>query len=126
MTACILLVDDDADIRSTMGFALQSEGHTVRLAANGLEALEVLDALASAERPRVILLDLTMPLMNGFEFRKAQLARADLASIPVLILSGDGNVAKKATTLGSVGYLQKPVDLGELLQTVERYCPCAA
>ncbi len=124
MTACVLVVDDDADIRSTMGFALRSEGHTVRLAANGLEALEALDA--SGERPCVILLDLTMPLMNGFEFRKIQLARADLASIPVLILSGDGNVAKKATTLGSAGYLQKPVDLGELLQTVERYCPRAA
>lgn len=118
----ILIVEDDADVSDALSLVLQDASYTVHCAGNGREALDHLRGGGRTDPPAVILLDLMMPVMNGHEFRAAQLADADLAGIPVLVLSGDGNVAQKAVAVHADGYLVKPVDVGTLLETVARHC----
>ncbi len=116
----ILVVDDDAAIREALAEVLEDEGYQVRSAANGREALQVLRASAAA--PAVILLDLMMPVMSGWDFRVAQQQDAALAGIPVVVLSADRDVAAKAAAVRAQGYLPKPVSLDSLLDAVSRYC----
>lgn len=117
---CVLLVDDDPDVRDTMSFVLESAGYDVRAAKNGFDALESLRAHAA---PSLILLDLMMPIMNGWEFRAEQLRDPRLAAIPVVVVTGAGQAAEKAQSLGATDVLEKPVSLAVLLATVERFCP---
>jgi len=112
-------VEDDFDIRAMIGLALEMEGFEVTAAANGNEAL---DRLRSGYRPGLILLDLMMPVMNGWEFRNAQRADPALAEIPTVILSGDGNVAQKTAELAAASYIRKPVDLEDLHAAVKSLC----
>lgn len=114
----MLVVDDDADIRKMLAEILELEGYEAILAANGREAL---GRLRAGVRPSLILLDLMMPGMNGWEFRSEQLQDPDLASIPVVILTGDGQADRKATDVGAVSYLCKPLDVEALLGLIERY-----
>jgi DNA-binding response OmpR family regulator len=114
---CVCVVDDDPDILETLKYVLEDSGYAVVTASNGAEALSKLhDAQVS-----LILLDLMMPGMSGFEFRNIQVGDASTASIPVVVLSGDGAVDKKAASLG-LPALRKPVDLDTLLSTVEQFC----
>jgi len=114
----VLVVDDDPDIRETISFLLESVGHEVVTAANGEEALLCLrEGLA----PCMILLDLMMPIMSGWQFRDEQRRDPALSAIPVVILTGAGNAAEHAATLGVTGYLEKPVPLDTLLSTVRRF-----
>jgi two-component system chemotaxis response regulator CheY len=115
----VFVVEDDADIRDMIRQILELEGYSVRTASDGHDALM---QIRHGEPPRVILLDLMMPGMNGWEFRSAQLDDPSLASIPVIVLSGDGTVAAKAGTMNAAGFLRKPVDLSTLLETVGRFC----
>ena len=80
----VLVVDDDLDSRTLLEMALAEEGYAVLVAANGAEALTV----ARQSHPIVILLDLAMPVMDGFAFRAAQLRDPQLAGIPVICVSG--------------------------------------
>jgi CheY-like chemotaxis protein len=114
----VMVVDDDADIRETLGDLLVDEGYEVESAAGGREALEL---LRNGARPGVILLDLMMPEMNGWQFRAAQLDDPALAGVPVVVVSALSDVAGRASALG-VPYLAKPIDLDQLLSTVARYC----
>ena len=107
----ILLVEDDVETRETMADILNDEGYSVYSAANGVEALELLSQMPE---PSVILLDLMMPRMNGWEFLEAIEATQVAAGVPVVILS-----AWKAPA--GFPCLQKPVDLGALLAIVARY-----
>jgi CheY-like chemotaxis protein len=116
---CILIVEDDVDMRESLGEILQCEGYRVAAAANGREAL---DHLRQAEAPCIILLDLMMPVMSGWEFRQEQRDDPRLAQIPVAVLTGVRNSVEQISTLGAVGYFQKPVDLPALLATVAEYC----
>jgi CheY-like chemotaxis protein len=116
---CILIVEDDADMRESLGEILQFEGYRVAGAANGREAL---NHLRQAEAPCLILLDLMMPVMSGWEFREQQRQEPGIAEIPVAVLTGVRNSADQITALGAVGYFQKPVDLHALLATVAEYC----
>jgi CheY-like chemotaxis protein len=116
---CILIVEDDADMRESLGEILQFEGYRVAGAANGREAL---NHLRQAEAPCLILLDLMMPVMSGWEFREQQRQEPGIAEIPVAVLTGVRNSADQITALGAVGYCQKPVDLHALLATVAEYC----
>src|SRR5438270_7170536 len=102
----ILLVEDDAATREALALILGTEGYRVTGAANGAEALGV---LRSAPPPDLILLDLMMPIMDGWQFRREQVRDAALSAIPVVVLSADGNVQQKASALHAAGYLQKPV-----------------
>jgi len=115
----VLVVEDDVDIRDLIADILRLEGYSVDAVENGREALEL---LRTGPPPRVILLDLMMPVMNGWEFRTAQAQDPALAAIPVVILTGGGNASAAAQGLGVDTFLRKPVDLDELLEIVGRYC----
>jgi CheY-like chemotaxis protein len=117
--APILVVEDDPDIRSGVAEVLREEGYEVATAAHGLEALEWLRTGNSAS---LILLDLMMPVMDGWEFRSEQLRDPQAARIPVVVLSGAGDVGQHAASLGADGYLVKPLSLEALFGAAERYC----
>jgi CheY-like chemotaxis protein len=116
---CILVVDDEPDIREMVAEVLSDEGYRVVGAANGLEAIEYLTRATTL--PTLILLDLMMPVMNGWEFADRQRLDPALADIPVIVISADGNVQQKAETLGASDHLRKPIQLDALLKCVERY-----
>jgi two-component system chemotaxis response regulator CheY len=113
----ILVVEDDPEIRSPLVDRLESAGYHVQTAANGMEALE---RLRDSGAISLILLDLMMPRMNGFEFRERQLTDSTMASVPVIVVTGHGQMAERIPSLGDVPCLRKPVDCGELLALIER------
>jgi CheY-like chemotaxis protein len=115
----ILLVEDDPSTRDAMALALQLQGYKVVTAADGQAAL---DHLRDDGRPCVILLDLMMPVLDGWAFRQRQQQDPHLAAIPVVVVSADGSVPQKAAALGAADYLQKPVDVDELVAAVRRHC----
>jgi CheY-like chemotaxis protein len=113
----IFIVEDDADTRDMIGRFLELEGFAVEMAANGRQALDRLDAGA---RACVILLDLMMPVMDGWEFRRRQVSHSSLAKIPVIVFSAAGR--DRMAQIDANDYLSKPVDLDELLERISRYC----
>lgn len=115
----VLVVEDDFDIRGTIRLALEAEGYTVATAENGREALEYLRGVGV---PCLILLDLMMPVMDGWAFRAAQRADPGWARVPVVVISADGRASQKARALGAADGLSKPIDLDALLDTVKRHC----
>ena len=116
----VLVVDDDYDIRALITQILQLEGYHVLSAPDGRAALAKLRA--ASQRPAVILLDLMMPGMNGWQLQAELVKDPSLAGIPVLVLSGDDDVVHKAVEIGAAGWLKKPLDLKTLLRTVGKYC----
>lgn len=114
----VLVVDDDRDIRETLQELLEQEGYEVETAKNGVEALK----FARRERPAVILLDLFMPIMDGLEFRRVQVEDAELADIPVVVVSAAAGMEARISELGVAGYLEKPLRIEQLFETVMRYC----
>ncbi|MEN3338667.1 MAG: hypothetical protein V7647_2343 [Acidobacteriota bacterium] len=117
MSGTVLIVEDDADTREMLGHFLQAVGYRVETAPNGKVALE---RLATGIRPGVILLDLMMPVMDGWQFRREQVLDSTLASIPVIVVSAAGR--ERSTQIDANEYLSKPVNLDELLARVTRYC----
>jgi CheY-like chemotaxis protein len=118
----ILVVDDDQDILDVTSLVLGAEGYEVLTATDGAQALQLLQA---GVRPDLILLDMMMPHMNGWEFRTAQLADRDIQHIPVVIVTGDGRAKEKAEQIGAQGWLGKPVGLGQLIAAIERFAAVA-
>ncbi|WP_373047086.1 response regulator [Vulgatibacter sp.] len=116
----VLVVDDDFDIRDTLRELLEIEGFRVAIAANGREAIE---QLRNGVSPRLILLDLMMPEMSGWEFRSEQLRDPALAEIPVVILSATPDVARTAAALHAAGFVRKPFDLDQLIEMVQERVP---
>jgi CheY-like chemotaxis protein len=112
----VLVVEDDEDIRDVLTTLLHESGYRVIMARNGEEALQQLRS--GACRPCVILLDLWMPVMDGWRFREEQRKDSTLADIPVVALSGDG----EARALDAAAHLSKPVQFDPLVRTVERFC----
>jgi CheY-like chemotaxis protein len=113
----VLIVEDDADLREMMAQLLTLEGYGTATASNGREALRLLH---EAEVPKVILLDLMMPVMDGWEFRRQQRADPSIAELPVIVLSAlDPN---RASNLAASAFLKKPLDFDRLLQLVRNYC----
>lgn len=112
----ILIVEDDNDIRESLAQVLELEGYNVSTAANGKEALELLTTI---KRPCLILLDLMMPVMSGWEFLNAQRDDMMLATIPVVVVSAAG---EKAKSTPASGFIKKPIDLPVLLSMIEQYC----
>lgn len=115
----VLVVEDDHDVREAVGDALRAEGYGVTCTTNGREAL---DYLHGAGPPRLILLDLRMPVMDGWEFMDAVGKDQSLAAIPVVLLSADRDLGRRARELHAAAYIEKPVDLDMLLSTVQRHC----
>ena len=116
----ILIVEDDADVRGALTAVLEGEGYHVVEAAHGQEALQHLRADAAGFC--MILLDLWMPVMNGWEFRAEQLKDPTLAEVPVIVVTADHAAAKSDTKLAAVEYMTKPIEVDYLLQQVEHYC----
>jgi CheY-like chemotaxis protein len=113
----ILIVEDDADLREMMAQLLTLEGFNASTVANGREALEY---LSQGDKPDVILLDLMMPVMDGWEFRRQQQASADLSKVPVIVLSALDQT--RAADVNAVAFLKKPLDFDRLLELVRQYC----
>ena len=116
--ADVLVVDDDADIRNLLSSVLAIEGYAVTSASNGEEALS---KLRGTPGTRLILLDLRMPVMDGWEFRAEQNRDPMLSTIPVVVLSGDGDLDRAAASFAGSSVLKKPFDLEELITVVQRY-----
>ena len=112
----ILVVEDDRDLRESVVEALEEKGYSTAAAPDGLSALEYLDG--HHRRPALILLDLMMPHMNGWQFREAQLARPVVAGIPVVVVTADDHGKSKLQTLNPAGFLRKPFQLGALLEVI--------
>ncbi len=110
--ARILVVDDEPDIVRLLTFALQTDGYQVLAAKNGAEGLEI----AQREKPDVIILDVMMPGMDGFEVCSVLRSRPDTANLPIIILSALGQVSDRVKGLraGADDYVPKPVNLDEL------------
>lgn len=120
----VLIVDDDDDIRETFADALRFVGYPVLTAPNGKAAL---DLLAKVEAPPcLILLDMMMPVMDGEEFRKHQLANSELAEIPVVVISADRDALQQAMLLGAADGLSKPIQFDALSNVARKYCGEAA
>ena len=115
----VLVVDDDFPSVDALRVMLESAGHRVDCAGNGQEALS---RLREGNGYGVILLDLMMPVMNGYEFREEQLKDPTLASIPVIVVTADGRASEKAKQIGSDVFFQKPLAPRELLRAIGRYC----
>lgn len=113
----VMVVDDDDDIRGSLADILSDEGYAVRAAANGREALA--DLRSGKTRPSVILIDLMMPVMNGYELRTELLRDPELSSIPVVVVSARGTIDQRQVAPAEI--LRKPVELGVLLETIERH-----
>lgn len=116
----ILVVEDDKDIRKNLKRLLESEGYAVDVAENGQIALDVLKGAATL--PAVIVLDLMMPVMDGFEFREHQQSTARIANIPVLIMTADGRCDEKKIRAKAAAALRKPADADDILRIVGELC----
>lgn len=113
----ILVIEDDASTRETTARILRLAGHVVVTAADGREALSILEG----ERPAVIFCDLTMPMMDGWTFRRRQRASPMLASIPFVVVSASLHVEDEADELKADMTLHKPVDLDDMVRCAQRY-----
>jgi CheY-like chemotaxis protein len=113
----VLIVEDDADLREMMAQLLSLEGYQTATVANGREAL---DYLRHEHAPDLILLDLMMPIMDGWEFRRQQQADPALSRVPVIVLSAlDPN---RSADVNASAFLKKPLDFDLLLELVRSYC----
>jgi CheY-like chemotaxis protein len=116
-TGFVLVVDDDDDNRDVVRWNLQRDGYRVEVATNAREAL---DHLQGSRLPCAILLDLAMPIMDGWQFMAARRANAAVARIPVALMSG--SLDRRALALDANGYLEKPFDETQLQSMVQHCC----
>jgi len=114
----VLVVDDDRDLRETLVELLEERGYQVSEAGDGAQALHVLEA--GATKPSLILLDLTMPGMDGVAFRTEQLKNPDLATIPVLVFTADAHAREKTEGLSARELVKKPLEQKVLLAAIDR------
>jgi CheY-like chemotaxis protein len=115
----VLIVDDDDDIVDMLDLVLSSAGYQVETASNGKAALQKLRSRSPL--PGLVILDLMMPVMTGWDFRAEQVKDPDLARVPVVCLSGAGNAGRRAASMGMSECLDKPVDAATLLEVVQRH-----
>lgn len=122
----VMVVDDEREIRESLADILREEGYAVLEARNGREALDVLHRERTTNLPFVIVLDLMMPVMDGQQFRAEQLRDAELARIPVVVVSADSNVLGKAASMKAAAAFPKPLQLETFVGEVGRHCTRAA
>ena len=118
-TARVLIVDDEPTIRDLLQDILLAAGFAVGCAHNGVAALELL----AAWRPDVILLDLMMPVMDGFAFARACRSVATDPRPGIIVMSAAMDTQAAAETLGALGWIQKPFDVDEILELVALSVP---
>jgi CheY-like chemotaxis protein len=115
----VLVIDDDFDIRDLVICLLQTNGYKATGVSNGQEAITHLQSGHPAD---LIILDLMMPIMDGWEFRAVQQNDPRLGSIPVVLISATDEVQEQVGLLKAADYIRKPIDFGVLLETVGRHC----
>lgn len=115
----VLIVEDNSATREALALILEGSGYMVLTAPHGRAAL---DQLRNGQRPDLILLDLMMPVMDGWQFRAAQRSDAALADIPVIVCSAASDRQRRIEQLGSVEFLGKPVEVEDLLSAIRRCC----
>ena len=112
----VLVVDDQEAIRDSLQTALDDEGFTVECAANGREALDILERW----KPCVILLDLMMPVMDGWAFRAEQ--QRSGSTVPIVLLSAAGELGRHKEALGAAAVIPKPFDIDSVISAIEGVC----
>ena len=115
----VMIVEDDPDVRESIVEVLEDNEYCVLGAANGKDALEKLRA---GKKPCVILLDMMMPIMDGWEFRALQVKDPELNEIPILVLTAHANIEEATSGMHAAGTLRKPVKLDSLLAAVDPLC----
>jgi CheY-like chemotaxis protein len=112
----VLVVEDDLDLLGIVEMVLQDAGHRVRTAVDGLRALE----RVAEEMPRLILLDMRMPVMNGWEFAR-EFRRRYGRACPIVVVTAAENAQLRAAEVEAEGWLSKPFDLDDVLRMVSRF-----
>lgn len=115
MNKCILIVDDDPSILELLEIVFGDIGYDVLVTVDGRHALDQV----ARRRPDLILLDLMMPVMNGWDVMRHLRADDATAAIPVILVSADQHVGKKAEEMGAEGFCAKPFDVDEIVGVVE-------
>jgi CheY-like chemotaxis protein len=116
----ILIIEDDKSIREMMQDVLELEGYKIHVAANGQEAVDALNGFSSGKKlPCVVLLDLMMPVLNGWQFLDFQRNHPTLKKIPVVVVSA---YAESARSVRPQAVVTKPIQLGSLLSAVQSLC----
>jgi CheY-like chemotaxis protein len=115
----ILIVEDDSALREALELVLSDEGYELLTARDGLEAV---NCLKMGNRPDVILLDLSMPVVNGWEFRMFQKRDPELERIPVVLITAGGYSREEVAWLEPSALVPKPIDLDILLAVIRRFC----
>ena len=121
MTARVLVVDADPDLRETVADLLAGAGYQVETAENGAIALDLL--ARSTELPDLILLDMMMPVMDGWDFSEEKRKVSELADIPVIVFSAHADIAEAARAVHAVASLRKPLRLKTLLDAIASHLP---
>jgi two-component system, chemotaxis family, chemotaxis protein CheY len=116
----VLLVDDNPEWREILGEFLALQGYTVQFAANGSEALELSKRYQTP--PELILLDLNMPILDGWGFLAARDSVSQLAKVPVVVMSASIGIDRKAKEAGATAVLQKPIAPQTMLRMIELVC----
>jgi CheY-like chemotaxis protein len=112
----VLIVEDDNSIREVLQMFLEYEGYCVMTAANGQEGIE---ALSRGQSPCLIVLDLMMPIMDGWQFVESIAKNATFAAIPIVVVTA---FIEKAQEIKAKLVVKKPIDLNDLLKIVQQYC----
>lgn len=114
----ILIIEDDEVILSLLKELLESENYYISTADNGEMAFVVLAKEKS--KPDLILLDLMMPVMNGFQFMKKQSEDPELKNIPVVVMSADSQIKEKLRNTTAITFFRKPVKIATIIEIIER------
>jgi CheY-like chemotaxis protein len=118
MAHTVLIVEDDADVRETLAFIISRRtGHAVETAPDGGQALSLLQ---SGLRPCLVLLDLWMPEVDGWTFRRAQVADPALRDIPTVVMTA---MDEPAPVPGVLAWIHKPIELDQLVELINEVCP---
>ena len=113
----ILIIDDDVTALDIVDFLFEDRGYEVVRRADGLSALECVESV----KPDIILIDLMMPIMDGYTFRTEQMKNPEWSKVPVVVMSAEANAKEKMKNFGITAFLSKPVELDTILKTVERF-----
>ena len=113
----VLVVEDDERIQRLVEIVLRGEGYRVLQAMDGQHALEVM----ASEQPDLVLLDLMLPVIDGWALRERLRQQPDTANIPVVLMSAVRNLPETAQELGVADYLSKPFEIDDLIQSVRRH-----
>jgi two-component system, chemotaxis family, chemotaxis protein CheY len=113
----VLVVEDEAYLCDLVADVLEAEGHTARTASNGMEALE----RVMERKPQLILLDLMMPVMDGWEFIRALRTNRDWANIPIVVVTAVYDIKRTQQETGAVAVVTKPFDIDQIAEVVNRF-----